>query len=110
MCPASCSTKDSDLGRYLDVQHPCIGLSNLNEAAELNVGEATEEEQLEAEEVKETLFNADTVIGDVKTAGGPSNYSLGSLDGNLRDVMNETLGVSNSKICSLIFMLTFVVL
>ncbi len=28
---------------------------------------------------------------------GPSNYSLGMLDGNLRDVMNETLGVSNKS-------------
>jgi len=34
---------------------------------------------------------------ELETTGGPSNYSLGVLDGNLRDVMNETLGVSKSR-------------
>jgi len=96
VCPASCSKKDSDLDRYLDIQQLCSDPSNLNEAADKNGGESTGEEQSE-EEVTETLVNTKHIFSDVESTGGPSNYSLGSLDGNLRDVMNETLGVSNSN-------------
>ena len=56
MCPASCSKKDSDLDRYLDIQQLCSDPSNLNEAADQNGGESTGEEQSE-EEVTETLVN-----------------------------------------------------
>jgi hypothetical protein len=97
VCPASCSKKNSDPEKYLDIQKICSSLSNLQEAAEYQEGEATGEEQSEEEEVRETPINTEHVISDVETTGGPSNYSLGTLDGNLRDVLNETLGVSKFK-------------
>jgi hypothetical protein len=81
----------------LEIQKLCSGFSNITEATEKNGGEETGGEQSEEEEVTETLVNNELVISDVETTGGPSNYSLGTLDGNLRDVMNETLGVSNLK-------------
>jgi hypothetical protein len=96
VCPASCSKKNSDLDRYLDIQQLCSDPSNLNEATDQNGGESTGKEPSE-EEVTETLVNTKHIFSDVETTGGPSNYLLGSLDGNLRDVMNETLGVSNSN-------------
>jgi hypothetical protein len=97
LCPASCSKKDSDPGKYLDVQQLCSGPSCLNEAAEDDEGEVTGEELFEDEEIEETLVNTEHVISDVEATGGPSNYPFGTLDGNLGDVMNETLGVSNAK-------------
>ena len=96
-CPASCSKKYPDPETYLEIQKLCSGFSNLKEATEKNEGEGTGGEQLEEEEMEETLFNAEHETSDVEATGGPSNYSLGTLDGKLRDVMNETLGVSNSQ-------------
>jgi len=95
-CPASCLKKYPEPETYLEIQKLCGSFPNLKEATEQN-GEETGGEQFEEEEMEETLLNTEHEISDVEATGGPSNYSLGTLDGNLRDVMNETLGVSNSK-------------
>ncbi len=96
VCPASCSKKDCE--QYLDIQDlGSSSSSSLNEATDQDGGEATGEEQSEDEEVKEALLNTGHETIDVEATGGPSKYPFGSLDGNLPDVMNETLGVSNSK-------------
>jgi hypothetical protein len=95
VCPASCSRSNSELEKVLDVQQLCGSIRKLkNDAVEQTGGEAIEEEQTADGETRETLSDTESEPSILETTGGPSNYSLGTLDGNLRDVMNETLGVT----------------
>ena len=65
-CPASCSKKYPDPETYLEIQKLCSGFSILKEATEKNEGEGTGGEQLEEEEMEETLFNAEHETSDVE--------------------------------------------
>ena len=75
----------------------CSGISDLktgdtneNTGVEDNGGEEAGEQSINtAQRVNISEEQASQAMG------GPSNYSLGVLDGNLSDVMNETLGVSS---------------
>jgi hypothetical protein len=99
VCPASCSRKNSELEKVLDVQQLCGGIWNLKNDATEKIGhEAIDEEQTAEEETGETPNDNESETSALEATGGPSNYSLGTLNGNLRDVMNETLGVTISQL------------
>ena len=94
--PESCLGKNLEREKILEVQQLCSGISNLktgdtneNTGVEDNGGKEAGEQSINtAQRVNISEEQAS------QATGGPSNYSLGVLDGNLSDVMNETLGVS----------------
>jgi hypothetical protein len=96
MCPESCLGKNLEREKILEVQQLCSGISDLK------TGDTNENTGVEdnggGEAGEQTINTAQRVSISEEQAsqamGGPSNYSLGILDGNLSDVMNETLGVS----------------
>jgi hypothetical protein len=98
VCPASCSGKGSEFEKLLAVQRLCSDICKLEkEGYPKGVFEEddTGEEQVGDEENQDTPIGTEQNIVGVEATGGPSKYSLGVLGGNLRDVMNETLGVSD---------------
>jgi hypothetical protein len=95
VCPQGCLKTNLELEKILEVQQLCSGIWNLRSGdANENTGEEDNGEEEAGEQSMSTAQRINISEEQASQAtGGLSNYSLGVLDGNLSDVMNETLGV-----------------
>jgi hypothetical protein len=81
MCPASCLSRLPDLKATLDIPHLCASVGYVKDPA------------------SPSAASPDNPIHQIEEpVAGPAGYSPGVLDHNLRDVMNETLGVRSVQI------------